>query len=110
HTALGSAQRRFVKDALFHHSSLEPLSQQFPSRSLPDGPKQEVMVDVVEGPLDVRVQDPLLPPIWAADVVGLGEGILASSARPEAVAASLESGLPFGFQRAFDHCLKAAVD
>src|SRR5262245_36248773 len=109
HAALGCTQGRLVKDPTFHDTRLKPLTDQFPSRSLADGLEQEVMVDVVVGPLDVRVEDPLLPLVRAAELVDFPDGILASSTRSEAVAASLEPGLPLRLQRILDHCLKAAV-
>src|SRR5262249_36082873 len=43
HAALGCTQGRLMKAPLFHDTRLEPLTDQFPSRSLADGLDEEVL-------------------------------------------------------------------
>src|SRR5262245_2779874 len=109
HTSLRGAVRGGVEGTIFQVSCLEPLSNEFLSWNVTEGLKKERMVDVVKSPLNVRIDDPLLPLVGPSEAVDLGDGIVASTPRSEAITAALELGLPVGFQGILDPCLKAAV-
>ena len=68
-----------VKDTIFHDPGLEPLSDEFPSGNVTEGFQEEVVVDVVKGPLDVRIDHPLLPPVRAGQQVDFLDGIVAAA-------------------------------
>lgn len=80
-----------------------------PFREPPDGLEQVFVVDVIERALDVSVQHP-----GFAAPVGYGpdieDGVMATASGPKAVAAGLELGFPFRFQRIFEPRLEAAVE
>ena len=100
---------RGVKLLIFHIPRLEPLLDEFPTRDRANGSKQVVVGDVVEGPLDVRIEHPLFRLVWAGQSIDFLDGIMATASRSEPVAAALESGFPGRFERMFDHGLKAAI-
>jgi len=86
------------------------LSHEFPSGSFADGPQQKVMVDVVKGPLDVRVHYPPLPLVGAGQAVDFCDGIVAAASWSKTIAASLEVCLPLWFKRLLDHSLEGAIE
>src|SRR5437763_13448908 len=66
HTPLGYSERSFVNGTIFQVACLEPLLDELPSRNVTQGSQQEIVVDVVIGCLDVRIDDPLLPLVRAS--------------------------------------------
>src|SRR5262249_40078852 len=109
HPTLRRTGRGVVKDAIFEDTRPEPLPDEFPTGSVAEGPQEEVLVDVVEGPRDVRIYHRLLPPVRAGEPVDFFDGIVATAPRAEPVTTALELGLPLGLKSVLDPRLKAAV-
>ncbi len=96
--------------ARFEHPRLQPTGDHSPGGEAADRLQQVVVVDVVERPSQIRVQDPHPSRIPARQgaVDGL-DRVMAAAARPEPIRSGLESGLPLGFQCVADPCLVASV-
>jgi site-specific DNA recombinase len=61
HPALRRPGFSLLKPVVLKVSGLQPLSNQFPCGECSDGVKQEIMINVIECPFDVRVHHPPFP-------------------------------------------------
>src|SRR5205807_1902187 len=95
---LRRAPIRLVEHAVFHVARLQPLADQLPRGELANDLQELGMIDVVEGPFDVRVEHPQPAALGGPQVEDTLDGIMWSTTRPEPVAAILEFGLPERFK------------
>jgi len=94
---------------MFDVSCFEPLFDEFLPRNGSSGFEQILVRDVVEGPTDVGIEDPLLGLVGSSQAVDFLDGIVTASAWSEPVAAPFKPGFPGWFKSVFDHCLKATI-
>lgn len=67
------------------------------------------MVDIVERPFVVGIENPLPPPHLCGDIVDSGDGIVSPPSWPEPITARLKASLSKGLKRALHPCLQSAV-
>ena len=65
---------------------------------------------MIERPLDIRIEDPLLAVSRVRYIVNFLDGIMTPSSWSEPVTTSLEARFPAWFKSIFDHGLNTTVD
>jgi hypothetical protein len=110
HPPLGSPLQRRGELPLVHHPGLQPCPDRSPCREGPEAGQKLVVIDVVERPGQIGVED---PPTFRALAAQCHEDVLdrivAAAPRPESVGSRLEARLPLGLQRILHACLLHAV-
>jgi len=98
-----------MKESLLQVACLEPLAEECPTGTVAQGMKESGMREMVEGPFDIHGYHPLLPTRGAGQKGDLADGIVATAAWTEPIAAALKPRFPKGFEGILDLGLEAAV-
>src|SRR2546421_4366081 len=110
HPALWSPLQGRGELALLHPPRLQPCPDRFPCREGAEPGQKLVVIDVVERPGQVGVEDPLaLRALAVQRREDHLDRVMSATPRPESVGSRLEAGLPLGLQRILHPCLLHAV-
>src|SRR5674476_802273 len=100
HPALRSSLLGRSEPTFLNHARLEPVGDQSPGRERAELVQEIGVIDAVERPCQIRVQDPSSPGVGTPGDVEDGlDRIMAATARPKPIRPRLEPCFPLGLQR-----------